>query len=170
MLPSHSHDSASRAGLGNDPAGVSDPAFGPALTPATKPQEPAGPVDTVGTSGMRIDAERRPDGVVHARVVGEIDLMSAPDLRKWIHEELSAPARLVLDLDGVEFLGSAGLSVLAELSEQAAGSRLHWAIVAGTRVVLRPLEATGLAEQIPVHADVDSAVVAVHPPQEPTSS
>nr|WP_183656037.1 STAS domain-containing protein [Prauserella isguenensis] len=119
---------------------------------------------------MRIDAERRPDGVVHVRVAGEVDLMSAPDLRKWIHEELSAPARLVLDLDGVEFLGSAGLSVLAELSEQAAGSSLNWAIVAGTRVVLRPLEATGLAEQIPVHPDLDSAVLAVHPSQRPTSS
>ncbi|MCP2252143.1 anti-anti-sigma factor [Prauserella aidingensis] len=169
MLPSHSHDSGSRTGS-SDPVGTGDPAFGPALTPAAKPQEPTGPVDTVGTSGMRIDAERRPDGVVHARVAGEVDLLSAPDLRKWIHEELSAPARLVLDLDGVEFLGSAGLSVLAELSEQATGSRANWAVVAATRVVLRPLEATGLAEQIPVHPDVDSAVLAVHPPQEPASS
>ncbi|OLT47124.1 anti-anti-sigma factor [Saccharomonospora sp. CUA-673] len=110
---------------------------------------------------MRIDAERRSDGIVLARVSGEVDLLSAPDLRSWIQEELTTPARLVLDLDGVEFLGSAGLSVLAELVEASSGDRLTWAIVAGTRVVLRPLEATGLAEQMPLHADLDSAVEAV---------
>ncbi|MCR3718937.1 MULTISPECIES: STAS domain-containing protein [Prauserella salsuginis group] len=161
MRPSHSQDSGPLTGLTSGPSGAGDPAFGPALTPAGTPHEQTGPVDTVGTSGMRIEAERRADGIVHARVSGELDLLSAPDLRKWIHEELPAPARLVLDLDGVDFLGSAGLSVLAELSEQAAGDQLNWAIVASTRVVLRPLEATGLAEQIPVHAGVDSAVSAV---------
>lgn len=110
---------------------------------------------------MRIQAEHRGDGVVLARVSGEVDLLSAPDLRKWVHEELETSARLVLDLDGVEFLGSAGLSVLAELAEQSTGDRLNWAIVADNRVVLRPLEATGLAEQMPVHTDLDTAIHAV---------
>ncbi|WP_369822113.1 STAS domain-containing protein [Saccharomonospora sp. CUA-673] len=121
----------------------------------------AAPTATTDNAAMRIDAERRSDGIVLARVSGEVDLLSAPDLRSWIQEELTTPARLVLDLDGVEFLGSAGLSVLAELVEASSGDRLTWAIVAGTRVVLRPLEATGLAEQMPLHADLDSAVEAV---------
>lgn len=164
MLPSHSHSSGPQTVRGNDPAGAGDPAFSPTPTPATTAPQSA---DAAGTSDMRIDAERRADGVVHARVVGEVDLLSAPNLRKWIHEELTAPARLVLDLDGVEFLGSAGLSVLAELAEEAAGSRLEWAIVASTRVVLRPLEATGLSEQVPVHPDVESAILAVSPEQRP---
>lgn len=133
----------------------------PAHTAADGSHAPTAGADAA--SGMHIEAERRSDDIVHARVSGEVDLLSAPDLRKWIHEELGEATRLVLDLDGVDFLGSAGLSVLAELSEQAAGSRLDWAIVAGTRVVLRPLEATGLAEQMPVHADLDSAVLAVRP-------
>ncbi|GAA1202411.1 anti-sigma factor antagonist [Prauserella alba] len=161
MRPSHSQDRGPLTARTSAPAGAGDRALGPALTPAGAPYEQTGPTGTVGTSGMRIDAEHRADGIVHARVSGELDLSSAPDLRKWIHEELAAPARLVLDLDGVDFLGSAGLSVLAELSEQAAVSRLSWALVAGSRVVLRPLEATGLAEQIPVHTDVDTAVLAV---------
>ncbi|GAA1243043.1 hypothetical protein GCM10009676_30650 [Prauserella halophila] len=169
MRPSHSQHNGPWADRNSNPTGIPDPAFGPALTTTGTRPATTEPVDTVGVSGMRIDAEHRSDGVVHARVVGEVDLQSAPDLRKWVHEELTAPARLVLDLDAVEFLGSAGLSVLAELSEQAADARLTWAIVASTRVVLRPLEATGLAEQIPVHTDLEAAVRAVHEPHRPSS-
>lgn len=132
-------------------------------TPEPTPEIPGTTSSTQETGTMRIEAERRDDGVVLARVRGEVDLLSAPDLRTWLQEELAAPARLVLDLDGVDFLGSAGLSVLAELVEKSGGGRLNWAIVAENRVVLRPLEATGLAEQMPLHADVDSAVKAVLP-------
>ncbi|MFC4001382.1 STAS domain-containing protein [Prauserella oleivorans] len=108
--------------------------------------------------GMRIDAERRSDEVVLARVTGEVDLLSAPDLRKWVREEVATPTKLVLDLDGVDFLGSAGLSVLAELAEKSAHNHLNWAVVASNRVVLRPLEATGLANQMPVYSSVDEAI------------
>ncbi|MBK1786485.1 anti-sigma factor antagonist [Prauserella cavernicola] len=108
--------------------------------------------------GLRIEADHRPDGIVLARVSGEVDLLSAPDLRAWIQEEVAPPSSLVLDLDGVGFLGSAGLSVLAELAERSIGQQLRWAIVASSRVVLRPLEATGLAAQMPVHPTPDDAV------------
>lgn len=107
---------------------------------------------------MRIDAERRSGDVVLARITGEVDLLSAPDLRKWVREEVATRTRLVLDLDGVDFLGSAGLSVLAELAEKSAHNHLSWAVVASNRVVLRPLEATGLATQMPVYPTVDEAI------------
>ncbi|ACU96337.1 anti-anti-sigma factor [Saccharomonospora viridis] len=107
---------------------------------------------------MRIDAEQRSGDVVLAHVSGEVDLLSAPELRQWVEQNTSASGRLVLDLDGVGFLGSAGLSVLAELSEKAAQDKLAWAIVATKRVVLRPLEATGLVSQMPVYENVADAV------------
>ncbi|EID52934.1 anti-anti-sigma factor [Saccharomonospora xinjiangensis XJ-54] len=116
---------------------------------------------SLDSHGMRIDAERRQGDVVLAHVSGEVDLLSAPELRQWVKQNVTAPSALVLDLDGVGFLGSAGLSVLAELSEQAAHDTLTWAIVATKRVVLRPLEATGLVAQMPVYENIDDAVQAV---------
>ncbi|WP_298176557.1 STAS domain-containing protein [Saccharomonospora sp.] len=120
-------------------------------TPGAQPQ-------SLDSHGMRIDAERRSGGVVLAHVSGEVDLLSAPELRQWVQQNTSQANGLVLDLDGVGFLGSAGLSVLAELSEQAAQDKLTWAIVATKRVVLRPLEATGLVSQMPVYENVTDAV------------
>ncbi|PXY20449.1 MULTISPECIES: anti-sigma factor antagonist [Prauserella] len=115
--------------------------------------------------GMRIEASHREDGVVLARVSGEVDLLSAPELRKWIQEEVLPLGGLVLDLDGVGFLGSAGLSVLAELTEHSIGEGLRWAVVATSRVVLRPLEATGLAAQTPMYAGIEEALDAVRAPE-----
>jgi anti-sigma B factor antagonist len=120
-------------------------------TPGAQPQ-------SLDSHGMRIDAEQRSGDVVLAHVSGEVDLLSAPELRQWVEQNTSASGRLVLDLDGVGFLGSAGLSVLAELSEKAAQDKLAWAIVATKRVVLRPLEATGLVSQMPVYENVADAV------------
>ncbi|WP_043536261.1 STAS domain-containing protein [Saccharomonospora cyanea] len=123
-------------------------------TPAAEPR-------SLDSHGMRIDAERRSGDVVVAHVSGEVDLLSAPELRQWVEQSTTAASGLVLDFDGVGFLGSAGLSVLAELAEKAAHDKLTWAVVATKRVVLRPLEATGLVAQMPVYSSVDDAVKAV---------
>ncbi|WP_197320234.1 STAS domain-containing protein [Saccharomonospora sp. NB11] len=123
-------------------------------TPAEQPR-------SLDSHGMRVDAERRSGNVVLAHVSGEVDLLSAPQLRQWVEQNVTDSDGLVLDLDGIGFLGSAGLSVLAELSERAANDAITWAIVATKRVVLRPLEATGLVSQMPVYENVDDAVKAV---------
>ncbi|MGY1815033.1 STAS domain-containing protein [Blastococcus sp. SYSU D00820] len=78
-------------------------------------------------------------------VSGEVDCSSAPDLRACIDSELTGDvAELVVDLAGVTFLDSAGLSVLAGAHRRAgdAGTRLR--VLAGSRAVVRPLEITGL--------------------------
>lgn len=116
---------------------------------------------SVDTKGMRIDTEHRSGGVVIAHISGEVDLLSAPELRQWVQDTITPSSSLVLDLSDVAFLGSAGLSVLAELSEKADRDEFGWAIVASERVVLRPLEATGLVGQMRVFSDVDTAIRAL---------
>ncbi|EHR50002.1 anti-anti-sigma factor [Saccharomonospora marina XMU15] len=116
---------------------------------------------SVEAHGMRIEAEQRSSDVVLVRVSGEVDLLSAPELRRWVREAISPGIGVVLELDGIGFLGSAGLSVLAELCEQAGREGLRWAIVATKRVVLRPLEATGLVSQMSVYGSTEDAIHAV---------
>lgn len=78
-------------------------------------------------------------------VAGEVDCSSAPEVRVLLDQLVDgAPTEIVVDLTGVTFLDSAGLSVLAAAHRQAlaAGGRLR--VVATTRAVIRPLQITGL--------------------------
>jgi anti-sigma B factor antagonist len=91
-----------------------------------------------------------------ARVIaqGEVDSSSAPLLRAEIDGVLDAGAtELVIDLDGVTFLDSAGLSVLAGTHRRAAAEGVALRVLASTRAVIRPMQITGLwtllgAEQV----------------------
>ena len=80
-------------------------------------------------------------------VSGEIDSTTAPGLRSCLLEVLDRPgtATVEVDLTGVTFLDSAGLSALATAHRAAeAGGRTLQMRVGGTRAVVRPLEITGL--------------------------
>jgi len=65
---------------------------------------------------------------------------------------------VVADLSAVDFLSSSGLTALA-LAHRAAVAAGHvMCVVATDRVVLRPIEITGLADRIGVYASVPDAV------------
>lgn len=86
---------------------------------------------------------------VVVRAGGELDMLTAPRLSGQLdlaEAIVVPPAPVVLDLSGLTFLSSAGLSLLLEHDRRCAelGSRLE--IVPGGRAVTRPLEATGLDE------------------------
>ena len=80
-------------------------------------------------------------------VSGEIDATTAPGLRSSLLEVLGRPGvdAVEVDLTGVTFLDSAGLSALATAhrAAEAAGHTLQMR-VGNTRAVVRPLEITGL--------------------------
>jgi anti-sigma B factor antagonist len=60
-------------------------------------------------------------------VTGELDALSAPALATVLTETLAAAQIVVVDLDGVQYLASAGLRVLIEAHQLAAehGSTLR---------------------------------------------
>ena len=86
---------------------------------------------------------------VDARVVivtGEVDTLTAPQLTDFLKEQLSTARVVVVDLDGVQFLGSAGLSALFEANELATEQDRALRLVCHSRIVNRALEATELCE------------------------
>jgi anti-sigma B factor antagonist len=87
------------------------------------------------------------DGVVTVTVVGEVDTFTAPVLRSTLDSQLEQqPKALVIDLSGVQFLGSAGLAVLVETQKSARAREVALSLIATTRAVTRPLEVTGLID------------------------
>jgi len=87
---------------------------------------------------------------VDARVVtvtGEVDTLTAPQLTRFLNAQLSTARVVVVDLDGVKFLGSAGLSALFEANELATEQHRALRLVCHSRIANRALEATDLRER-----------------------
>lgn len=100
---------------------------------------------------------RQLGGTVVLTVAGEIDLVTAPALENAVLQTLADPPDLlVIDLTAVEFFSSAGIAVLVLAHRDGAGVSLR--IVAGNRIVLRPLELTGLTEDLAIYPDLDTAL------------
>jgi anti-sigma B factor antagonist len=99
----------------------------------------------------------------HARVVtvgGEIDALTAPELGAWVTSQLAAVSLVVVDLDRVRFLGSAGLSVLLAANELATREdRYLWLVFPRRGMVNRALEVTGLSERFNVAETVAAALI-----------
>ncbi len=100
------------------------------------------PADIIGLQVAEHGADAR---VV--TVTGEIDTLTAPKLASFLNEQLFAAQVVVVDLDGVEFLGSAGLSALFEANELANRERRALRMVCHSRIANRALEATELRSQ-----------------------
>jgi len=76
---------------------------------------------------------------------GEIDSSSAPQLKAELDRLLDdGVGELTVDLDGVTFLDSAGLCVLAAAHRRAVAAGVRLRILASSRAVIRPMQITGL--------------------------
>lgn len=116
--------------------------------------------DNVTTAGVgdQILTEERLPGAVVLTVTGEVDMVTAPALENAVRRSLTeCPARLVIDLTGAEFLSSAGIAVLVLAHRARDDVALH--IVATDRIVLRPLELTGLRNEFAIYDSREAALL-----------
>jgi anti-anti-sigma factor len=93
-------------------------------------------------------------------VGGEIDALTAPELGALLTDQLAAALLVVVDLERVRFLGSAGLSVLFAANELATReNRSLWLVFPHRGMVNRALEVTGLREQYNTAETVAAALM-----------
>ena len=99
---------------------------------------------------VSIDVTGSASGVL-LTVAGEVDSSTAPSLRAVLDSAFAdgVPA-LTVDLDGVTFLDSAGLCVLAAAHRRAAEDGVRLRVLASNRAVIRPLQITGLYDLLAV--------------------
>jgi stage II sporulation protein AA (anti-sigma F factor antagonist) len=96
-------------------------------------------------TGFEMSTSREQDMTV-LRVVGELDMRTAPRLGARATTELSAPEcqHLVLDLGELTFVDSSGLGCWIEIRRQAQSTHHQFTIRSVTPAVLRVLEISGL--------------------------
>jgi anti-sigma B factor antagonist len=113
-----------------------------------------------GEQLLTID-QRVEDGAVVVSVRGEVDTLTAPRLRAALDEALRSAAarRVVVDLLGVTFLASAGLTALTEAAQHAEQRREPLRIVVDHhRPVVRPIQITGLDDVLTLCHDLAEAL------------
>jgi anti-sigma B factor antagonist len=106
--------------------------------------------------GLQV-AEHGPDARV-VTVAGEIDALTAPELAAFLTAQLTVAQVVVVHLDGVRFLGSAGLSALFEANELATQEDRDLRLVCNSRAANLALEATGLGKHFTFADNVPNAL------------
>lgn len=119
--------------------------------------DPSPQAEPPNGQAVRVIVEKQGQDAVLV-VSGEIDMVTAPEFEKQLLSALrERPGALVVDLGGVDFLGSAGLTALLAAHREA-GEHTKLRVVAESSTTARPLQLTGLDQEIPVFATRDEAL------------
>lgn len=122
------------------------------VNPSERSEVPASPGQSVTVEV----AEHGPNLVL--TVAGEVDLLTTPQLQQALTRAVEGrPPILVVDLDKVEFLASAGLAALVD-AHQSAGNHTQVRIVATTTATLRPLQLTGLDTELAIYPSREASL------------
>lgn len=99
------------------------------------------------------------NGIAHITLTGELDASSAPEFRTAI-EKVAAekPRRLVLMLEGLEFMASAGLRVLI-FAKQKLGSGTDIYVVGARPAIVETLEMTGFQHSVTMLPEYDATQI-----------
>lgn len=108
--------------------------------------------------GMEVSEK---DGFVVLSVKGEVDVATAPPLRQRLIALVDDGwKRIVVDLEGVDFLDSTGLGVLVSVLKRLRTNEGDLLLVCTRRQVLKVLEITGLTSVFSIFETLDDAVAA----------
>jgi anti-anti-sigma factor len=111
--------------------------------------------------GLKVTVQREPAGDRAAVVAlsGELEIDGAPRLRETLSSLLaSADTRIVIDLSGLVFCDSLGLSALVDAYKWCGGQGGWLRLAAPGKFLRRTLAAVGLLAQIPAYDTVESAL------------
>ena len=106
---------------------------------------------------LAIDVERD-DRMALLVLRGELDMSTAPQLRECLVEIIDEGARIVIDMEALDFLDSAGLGILVGGLKRARTRGAELELVCTSRDVLKPLEITGLDRVFTIHPGRDAAL------------
>ncbi len=102
-------------------------------------------------------AEAWSEGTVVLSVSGVLDMTTAPRLEEAIAAALSKrPTAVIVDLTAVDFLASAGMSVLVA-ARKTADDEIGFAVVGDSPATSRPLHLIGLADLVGLYPTLEDA-------------
>ena len=120
--------------------------------------EPAQSAASTNRRGFEV-RESWSDRLLVLSVEGDVDMLTAPQLSGAICEALEkSPTALVVDLTGVTFLASVGMSVLVAAHQAATALSMRFAVVAEGPTTSRPIRILGIDAILALHPVLDDAL------------
>lgn len=103
------------------------------------------------------DLETIKDNIAKITLSGELDASTAPAFKTKVEEAAaSKPKRLVLQMEGLEYMASAGLRVLI-FAKQKMGSDVDIYVIAPQEMVLDTIQKTGFDHSVYILDEYDAA-------------
>ena len=107
---------------------------------------------------LGLDVTER-DGAAILAVSGEVDVATVPRLREQLHGLVAQGSnRIIVDLDGVDFLDSTGLGVLVGALKRVRSNDGELSLVCTQPRIRKVFEVTGLTKVFSLYDSVDEAV------------
>lgn len=88
---------------------------------------------------------------------GELDIATVGEVRGAV-DASAGTQHLVLDLSGVTFIDTSGMSLVLELQQRTTAAGRRFTVVQGTEEVRRLFEISGLEPRLPSAATVQAAL------------
>lgn len=89
---------------------------------------------------------------------GDVDLQSAPDVRKILQQAVGSGLGVVVDLSAVSYIDSSGIAALVEAYQRARQDDRRLILAAVSEPALRVLRLARLDRVFPICASVDEAL------------
>ncbi len=109
---------------------------------------------------MNLDISSHQEGdflVIDVR--GEVDLYSAASLKEALYKAIDGGIRrLVVNMDGLEFMDSSGLGILVGALKRLSGEEGELRLVCNRDNILKIFRITGLDKVFPIHESVEASV------------
>jgi anti-anti-sigma factor len=103
---------------------------------------------------------RHEQGYAFVTAAGEIDISTVTRLRERLFELAASSRHLVIDLDQVTFIDSAGLSALVGAANHAAAHGTSVRVVCACPRIRKLFRLTGLDHRLPPAPTLDEALAA----------
>jgi anti-anti-sigma factor len=100
------------------------------------------------------------EGASVVALAGELDLSTIPRMEAPLREQLGQRRAVLVDLSGLTFIDSSGISVLIEAFQSANGTPMSILVSPGSAVD-RVFRIAGIADALPVHTDRGLAMAAL---------
>jgi anti-sigma B factor antagonist len=113
---------------------------------------------------LRVEA-RSAEGRTVLELHGELDLAAAPVLAEEIERAQAEAQIVVLDLEDLDFIDSAGLRVILAAHDRANGAQREFAVTPGSEQVQRLLKIAGVSDHLTVVAAADDPIPGADGPQ-----
>jgi anti-anti-sigma factor len=125
-----------------------------------RPGSPESLIERTDSHGAHFATRWLKPSVAVITAHGELDAANTPEFVDYALRHAPHTERLVLDLSGVDFFGTAGFSALHTVNVRCAGEKIEWALVPSSAVT-RLLQICDPDSALPVRASVDAALSSV---------